>query len=50
MITEPRVLYLDEPTSGLDATASFEVMSLISKVARQQNVSRTNIDVVGKAY
>ncbi|WPG98181.1 ABC transporter G family member 15 [Acrodontium crateriforme] len=38
MITEPRVLYLDEPTSGLDATASFEVMSLICKIAREQNL------------
>lgn len=39
LITGPRVLYLDEPTSGLDSTASFEVMSFIRNIAKQNNVS-----------
>ncbi|KXT11513.1 hypothetical protein AC579_8513 [Pseudocercospora musae] len=38
LITGPRVLYLDEPTSGLDSTASFEVMSFIRNIARQNRL------------
>jgi ABC-type multidrug transport system ATPase subunit len=38
LITGPRILYLDEPTSGLDSTASFEVMSFIREIARQNGV------------
>lgn len=39
LITGPSVLYLDEPTSGLDSTASYEVMSFISRIALANNVS-----------
>ncbi|EME43270.1 ABC transporter-like protein [Dothistroma septosporum NZE10] len=38
LITGPSVLYLDEPTSGLDSTASYEVMSFISQLARRNNL------------
>lgn len=38
LVTGPRILYLDEPTSGLDSTASFEVMSYLRDVARQNNL------------
>lgn len=39
LMTGPRILYLDEPTSGLDSTASYEVMSYISSIARENKVS-----------
>lgn len=35
LVTSPRILLLDEPTSGLDSTASREVMTFISKIAKQ---------------
>lgn len=38
LITGPSVLYLDEPTSGLDSTASYEVMSFISRIALANNL------------
>lgn len=38
LITAPRVLYLDEPTSGLDSTASYEVMSFIRDIARENKL------------
>lgn len=41
LITGPRVLYLDEPTSGLDSTASFEVMSFVRRIARENKVRRS---------
>ena len=39
LITAPKVLFLDEPTSGLDSTASFEVVSYITSVAKKYKVS-----------
>lgn len=38
LITGPKILFLDEPTSGLDSTASWEVVSFIKDVAKQNNV------------
>ncbi|KAI9711428.1 MAG: hypothetical protein M1812_007173 [Candelaria pacifica] len=38
LVTCPRILFLDEPTSGLDSSASFEVMSYVKEVARQNNL------------
>lgn len=42
LITAPKILFLDEPTSGLDSAASFEVVSFIRTLAKQNNVSRVN--------
>lgn len=42
LITAPKILFLDEPTSGLDSAASFEVVSFIKTLAKQNNVSRAN--------
>jgi ABC-type multidrug transport system ATPase subunit len=39
LITCPKILFLDEPTSGLDSTASFEVMSYVNTLAKENNVS-----------
>lgn len=39
LITAPKILFLDEPTSGLDSTASYEVMSYLRKVVRDNRVS-----------
>lgn len=39
LITGPKILFLDEPTSGLDSAASWEVMSFVKEVAKQNNVS-----------
>lgn len=38
LITAPKILFLDEPTSGLDSTASREVMTFISRVAKELKV------------
>ncbi|KAI5203682.1 putative ABC transporter [Aureobasidium subglaciale] len=38
LITAPRILFLDEPTSGLDSVASFKVISLLKKYARQHQL------------
>lgn len=38
LITGPKILFLDEPTSGLDSAASWEVMSFVKQVAKQNNV------------
>lgn len=38
LITLPSVLFLDEPTSGLDSKASFEVISTIKKIAKNENI------------
>lgn len=43
LITAPKILFLDEPTSGLDSAASFEVVSFIRTLAKQNNVSRANM-------
>ena len=36
LLADPSVLFLDEPTTGLDAYNSVVVMSLVSKVAKEQ--------------
>jgi ABC-type multidrug transport system permease subunit len=38
LITAPKILFLDEPTSGLDSVASFEVISLLKRYARQHQL------------
>ncbi|KAJ9664695.1 hypothetical protein H2198_000041 [Neophaeococcomyces mojaviensis] len=38
LVTSPKILFLDEPTSGLDSAASREVMSYISRLAKQLNL------------
>ncbi|KAK2763092.1 hypothetical protein FQN54_009726 [Arachnomyces sp. PD_36] len=38
LITCPKILFLDEPTSGLDSTASFEVMSYVNTLAKENNL------------
>jgi energy-coupling factor transporter ATP-binding protein EcfA2/ABC-type multidrug transport system permease subunit len=38
LITGPRMVFLDEPTSGLDSAASYEVMSFISKLAKENQL------------
>jgi ABC-type multidrug transport system ATPase subunit len=38
LVTAPKILFLDEPTSGLDSAASFEVISFIRTLAKQNNV------------
>lgn len=43
LITAPKILFLDEPTSGLDSAASFEVVSFIRTLAKQNNVSRVDM-------
>lgn len=43
LITAPKILFLDEPTSGLDSAASFEVVSFIRTLAKQNNVSRADM-------
>ena len=34
LVTQPPLLFLDEVTSGLDATSAFQLLKLISKLAR----------------
>ncbi|KIV94340.1 hypothetical protein PV10_02114 [Exophiala mesophila] len=38
LVTDPRILFLDEPTSGLDSSLSFEVMSYIKSIAKQNQL------------
>ncbi|SPO06048.1 probable ABC transporter [Cephalotrichum gorgonifer] len=38
LITGPKLLFLDEPTSGLDSAASWEVVSFIKNIAKQNNL------------
>lgn len=40
LITSPKILFLDEPTSGLDSAASYEVISFVRDIARENNVSK----------
>jgi ABC-type multidrug transport system ATPase subunit len=35
LVTGPKILFLDEPTSGLDSAASHEVMTFITRFAKQ---------------
>jgi putative ABC transport system ATP-binding protein len=39
IVTEPRVLLADEPTGNLDSARSHEVMELISRFNREQNLT-----------
>ncbi|KAK6457851.1 P-loop containing nucleoside triphosphate hydrolase protein [Scheffersomyces xylosifermentans] len=39
IITNPSILFLDEPTSGLDSVASREVVSMIKRVAKEENMA-----------
>ena len=38
LVTCPKILFLDEPTSGLDSVASYEVMSYLRTVAKQNRI------------
>ncbi|KAK6332815.1 hypothetical protein TWF696_002837 [Orbilia brochopaga] len=38
LITCPKILFLDEPTSGLDSAASFEVISYLKNVCKQNRL------------
>jgi len=38
LVTGPRILFLDEPTSGLDSAASHEVMTFITRFAKQYGI------------
>lgn len=38
MVSKPSILFLDEPTSGLDSVASKEVISMIKRVAEEENM------------
>jgi len=38
LLADPSVIFLDEPTSGLDSYTSFLIMSLIQRIARENNV------------
>ncbi|KAK0650652.1 ABC transporter G family member 22 [Lasiodiplodia hormozganensis] len=38
LITSPKILFLDEPTSGLDSAASYEVISFVRDIARENNL------------
>lgn len=39
LITAPKILFLDEPTSGLDSVASYEVISYLKAIAKENKVS-----------
>ncbi|GME23629.1 ABC transporter protein [Neofusicoccum parvum] len=38
LITSPKILFLDEPTSGLDSAASYEVISFVKNIARENSL------------
>jgi ABC-type multidrug transport system ATPase subunit len=38
LLADPSVIFLDEPTSGLDSYTSFLIVSLLQKIARENNV------------
>ena len=50
LITCPKILFLDEPTSGLDSVASFEVMSYLKDVAKENKVRRTALVLTSSSY
>lgn len=37
LLNDPQYLFLDEPTSGLDSSSSFEVASVLSRLAKARN-------------
>ena len=39
LLNEPQVLFLDEPTLGLDPSGQWQVLELISRVARERGVT-----------
>lgn len=39
LVGNPKILFADEPTGNLDTKTSFEVMELISHVAKEENVT-----------
>lgn len=39
LIGNPKILFADEPTGNLDTKTSFEVMDLISKLAREEKIT-----------
>jgi len=46
LLTGPKILFLDEPTSGLDSAASWEVISFVKQVAKQNNVSLLPLSIL----
>jgi len=43
LVADPNILFLDEPTSGLDSSTSFEVCSLLSEIAKKQNMTIVSV-------
>jgi len=43
LVADPNILFLDEPTSGLDSSTSFEVCSLLSEIAKKQNLTIVSV-------
>jgi len=39
LVADPNILFLDEPTSGLDSSTAYEVCSLLSEIAKKQNIT-----------
>ena len=39
IVADPSVLFLDEPTSGLDSSTSLELCEILSRLARQNNMT-----------
>ncbi|ORX56125.1 hypothetical protein BCR36DRAFT_346791 [Piromyces finnis] len=39
LVADPNILFLDEPTSGLDSSTAYEVCSLLSEIAKKQNMT-----------
>jgi len=43
LVADPNILFLDEPTSGLDSSTSYEVCSLLSEIAKKQNMTIVSV-------
>lgn len=39
LVGKPKILFADEPTGNLDTKTSFEVMDLIKRIARKENIT-----------